>query len=65
MTAVQRNNVIVSGVPSGRPMIFAHGFGCDQQMWRYVTPFFEDDHRVITFDHVGCGGSDSAAYDPV
>jgi sigma-B regulation protein RsbQ len=45
-------------------MLFAHGFGCDQNMWRFVAPAFEDDHRVILFDHVGAGGSDLSAYDP-
>ena len=64
MGAVETNNVQVSGVPDGRPMVFAHGFGCDQQMWRHVTPAFVSDHRVILFDHVGCGQSDLSAYDP-
>jgi len=45
-------------------MVFAHGFGCDQNMWRFVAPAFEDDFRVIQFDHVGAGGSDLSAYDP-
>ena len=45
-------------------MVFAHGFGCDQNMWRFVAPAFEDDFRVVLFDHVGAGGSDLAAYDP-
>ena len=45
-------------------MLFAHGFGCDQNMWRFVAPAFEDEFRVICFDHVGSGGSDLAAYDP-
>jgi sigma-B regulation protein RsbQ len=45
-------------------MLFAHGFGCDQNMWRYVAPAFADDHRVVLFDHVGAGGSDLSAYDP-
>jgi len=44
-------------------MVFAHGFGCDQNMWRFVAPRFEDDFRVILFDHIGAGGSDPAAYD--
>lgn len=44
-------------------MMFAHGFGCDQNMWRFVAPAFEPDHRVILFDYVGSGGSDSSAYD--
>jgi sigma-B regulation protein RsbQ len=46
-------------------MVLAHGFGCDQHMWRHVAPRFEDDHRVVLFDHVGAGGSDLGAYDPV
>jgi len=45
-------------------MIFAHGFGCDQHMWRLVAPAFEDDYKVILFDHVGAGQSELAAYDP-
>lgn len=45
-------------------MLFAHGFGCDQNMWRFVAPRFEDDFQVILFDHVGAGRSDAAAYDP-
>ena len=45
-------------------MMFAHGFGCDQSMWRLVAPAFERDHRVVLFDFIGHGGSDRAAYDP-
>ena len=45
-------------------MLFAHGFGCDQNMWRYVAPRFEDKFRVVLFDHVGAGRSDLSAYDP-
>src|SRR5215218_7974622 len=45
-------------------MMFAHGFGCDQAMWRFVAPDFEVDHRVVLFDHVGAGNSDLSAYDP-
>ncbi len=44
-------------------MMFAHGFGCDQNMWRYVWPAFADRHRVVLFDHVGSGGSDLERYD--
>jgi sigma-B regulation protein RsbQ len=61
---VRRNNVKVTGDPDGRAMIFAHGFGCDQHMWRFVAPAFEPDHRVVLFDHVGAGESDLSAYDP-
>ncbi|WP_240917066.1 alpha/beta hydrolase [Nocardioides sp. HDW12B] len=45
-------------------MVFVHGFGCDQNMWRFVAPAFEQDFRVVVFDHVGAGGSDLTAYDP-
>jgi sigma-B regulation protein RsbQ len=63
MDVLQRHNVKISG--SGpRTMIFAHGFGCDQNMWRLVAPAFEDRFRVVTFDYIGAGGSDLSAYDP-
>ena len=45
-------------------MLFAHGFGCDQNMWRFVAPAFADSYRTVLFDHVGAGGSDTAAYIP-
>ena len=64
MSVIARNRVRVSGVPDGRPMVFAHGFGCDQEMWRLVVPTFETDHRVVLFDYVGSGRSDLSAYDP-
>ena len=64
MTALRRNNVLVHGRPDRPPMLFAHGFGCDQNMWRYVWPAFAEDYRVILFDHVGSGGSDLSAFDP-
>jgi sigma-B regulation protein RsbQ len=44
-------------------MLFAHGFGCDQNMWRFVTPAFENDYRIVLFDYVGSGKSDLGAYD--
>jgi sigma-B regulation protein RsbQ len=59
----KRNNVKVFGRGS-QPMVFAHGFGCDQNMWRFVAPAFEDDYRIVLFDYVGSGGSDLGAYDP-
>jgi sigma-B regulation protein RsbQ len=61
---LQRHAVRVTGEPNGRPMVFAHGFGCDQTLWRFVAPAFEDAYRVVTFDYVGAGRSDRAAYDP-
>ena len=58
-----RNNVTVLGPAGARPMLFAHGFGCSQEMWRRVAPSFAEDHRVVLFDHVGAGGSQIDAYD--
>jgi sigma-B regulation protein RsbQ len=43
-------------------MMFAHGFGCDQAMWRFVAPTFAGSHKIVLFDHVGAGGSDLAAF---
>jgi sigma-B regulation protein RsbQ len=63
MSSVQRNNVSVRGVSEGQPMMFAHGFGCDQNMWRFVWPAFASSYRVVLFDYVGMGGSDVSAYD--
>lgn len=58
---LSRNNVRVTGAgPAG--MIFAHGFGCDQTMWRWVAPAFADRYRVVLYDHVGSGKSDLTAY---
>jgi sigma-B regulation protein RsbQ len=64
MSVLARNHVFQHGQSDGQPMLFAHGFGCDQNMWRYVWPRFEDRYRVVLFDHVGAGGSDLSAYDP-
>ncbi len=63
MSALQRNNVNVQGRPEGQPMVFAHGFGCDQNMWRHVWPAFADDYRIVLFDYVGSGDSDASAFD--
>jgi sigma-B regulation protein RsbQ len=62
MSTTQRNAVTFSGAESGRPMLFAHGYGCDQNMWRFVTPDFAATHRIVLFDHVGNGKSDLSAY---
>ena len=63
MDVIARNNVVSTGRADGQPMLFSHGFGCDQNMWRHVAPAFEDRYRVVLFDHVGAGRSDLAAYD--
>jgi sigma-B regulation protein RsbQ len=65
MARADQHNIHVSGQTDGQPMLFAHGYGCDQNMWRHVAPRFEDRYRVILFDHIGAGASDLTAYDPV
>ena len=64
MSVADKYNLTTRGRADGQPMLFAHGFGCDQNMWRYLTPAFEADYRVIVFDYVGAGDSDLSAYDP-
>src|SRR4051794_33654849 len=59
-----RNRVTVAGRAGGPTLVFAHGFGCDQSMWRLVSPAFERDHQVVLFDHVGAGGSDLTEWSP-
>jgi sigma-B regulation protein RsbQ len=63
MSARERNHVQISG-EGARTLMFAHGFGCDQSMWRLVVPGFEQSYRIVLFDHVGAGRSDLAAFDP-
>jgi sigma-B regulation protein RsbQ len=58
----RRNNARLSGQGS-QAIVFAHGFGCDQNMWRFMAPAFAATHRVVLFDHIGAGGADAAAYD--
>lgn len=62
MSVLTRNNVKTYGSGS-TPMMFSHGYGCDQNMWRFVAPQFSDSHKVVLFDHVGSGESDWSAYD--
>lgn len=62
--AVRRHNVSLEGQPDGPALVFAHGFGCDQSMWRFVWPAFADVNRIVLFDHVGMGGADSSAFEP-
>lgn len=61
VSSVQRNNIRVLGRGT-QPMLFAHGYGCDQNMWRYVYPAFEEDYKVVLFDHTGAGNSDESQY---
>jgi sigma-B regulation protein RsbQ len=60
MSVLKRNNVKLIG--SGPPMLFLHGFGCDQNMWRLLAPHFSETYTCILMDLVGSGGSDLAAY---
>jgi sigma-B regulation protein RsbQ len=61
MNSIQRNNVTIKG-KGKQIMLFAHGFGCDQNMWRFITPAFEEDYKIILLDHVRAGNSDLSAY---
>jgi sigma-B regulation protein RsbQ len=60
---IRRNHVTEAGRADGPVMMFAHGFGCDQDMWRRLLPAFGHDYRLVLFDHVGAGRSDIGAYD--
>lgn len=62
MSVLKRNNVQITG-NGAATMVFAHGFGCDQTMWRFLTPAFGERFRTIAFDLVGSGRSDLGAYD--
>ena len=62
ISVIRRNNVSVSGNGT-HPVLFAHGFGCDQTMWRFILPEFQQRYRTIAFDYVGAGHSDISAYD--
>ena len=61
-TIRKRNNVHIRG-RGEKVMLFAHGFGCDQAMWRFIAPEFEDEYRIVLFDYVGSGKSDWSAFD--
>ena len=63
MNVLKRNNVVIKGHGS-QVLMFAHGFGCDQNMWRLVAPAFEENYKIILFDHVGAGKSDLSAFIP-
>ncbi|CAM5528972.1 alpha/beta hydrolase [Streptomyces atroolivaceus] len=63
MDIVSRNNVTVTGPQDAPVLLLAHGFGCDQNMWRLVAPALAENYRVIQFDYVGSGRSDLSAWD--
>ena len=60
----RRNNVVVGGAAAGRPLVFVHGFGCDQSMWRWTEPALGAGHPTVRLDLVGAGASDLSVYDP-
>lgn len=62
MNVIKRNNVSISG-PAGKPIVFVHGFGCNQEVWRELIPTLETHHRTIRYDLTGLGNSDLSAYD--
>lgn len=62
MSLVERHAITVSG-QGETPMVFVHGYGCDQNMWRLMTPYFEPTHKVVLYDQMGAGRSDLDAYD--
>ena len=64
MTDIRKRNNVKEFGKGKQPMLFAHGFGCDQNMWRFITPAFENDYRIILFDYVGSGKSDLNYYNP-
>lgn len=59
-----RHHVLEQGRSDGPTLLFVHGYGCDQSMWRELVPHFTDDYRVLTYDQAGSGGAEPAAYDP-
>ena len=63
MTLASRLNLTTRGPADASPMVFVHGFGCGQHMWRQVAPAFEQDHRVVLFDLPGSGDTDLSLYD--
>lgn len=61
MSISERHNINIVGGGS-KTIVFAHGYGCDQAMWRFLVPAFRDSHRIVLFDHVGAGKSDLSQY---
>ena len=54
MDIIKRNNITVKG-SGGKTILLAHGYGCDQNMWRFITPAFEEKYKIVLIDHVGSG----------
>lgn len=61
MEITKRNNVKIIGKGS-QVIMFAHGFGADQNSWKGIIPAFIPDFKIILFDYVGSGNSDIGSY---
>lgn len=61
MSTFEKHNIKILG-DGEKTMLLAHGYGCDQAMWRFLSAAFQDEYRVVLFDHVGAGGSDLSQY---
>ncbi|MCU1329866.1 MAG: alpha/beta hydrolase [Bryobacterales bacterium] len=61
MSIFKRHNINIIGTGS-KTIVFAHGYGCDQMMWRTVASDLQRDYRIVLFDYVGAGRSDLASY---
>ena len=59
---IDNNNVKIIGSGT-KTLMLAHGFGCDQNMWKYLTPYLEQKYKIVLFDYVGCGKSNVSAFD--
>jgi sigma-B regulation protein RsbQ len=59
---IKQNNVTILGT-GNKIMFFVHGYGCDQNMWRFITPHFKNTYKIVLVDLVGTGKSDESAYD--
>jgi sigma-B regulation protein RsbQ len=64
MDIITRNNIKLKG-RGEKAIIFSHGYGCNQNMWRLITPAFENDYQIVLLDLVGSGNSDTSAYDKI
>jgi sigma-B regulation protein RsbQ len=58
---LDRNNINIVG-NGDITLLLAHGFGCDQNMWKFMLPELKKRFKVILFDFVGCGSSDPSAF---
>lgn len=65
MNIDRRNALTVKGKLDGPVLMMAHGYGCSQDMWRLLVPYFEQKYRIVLFDHIGSGNSDAKMYNKI